>query len=189
MALLPMSKGSKVLCQRDPVSTTAAGSAVTPGNPAGVAALLALGVASAFTKLCQAAPLLAVGRNGLLGGLGDRYPQQNRWLPLPDMWRRSEQCLPSAYLPSNFCYLQRGFLLTAPLSQLQAASLHCLIGPQERPSCLPLSGLPLLVQRLLGSVCRQRHYHTGMLNRQSTPYRAHLPKKAPSSLLCPVKKA
>jgi hypothetical protein len=101
MALLPMSKGSKALPQGDPVPNAAAG-AVTIGNPAGVIALLALGVA----------------------------------------------------VPSRI----------ASLSQLQAASLHCLIGPQERPSRFPLSGSPLLGQRLPGSVCRQRYYRTGILN-------------------------
>src|SRR5262245_20697515 len=48
MALLPISKDSKVLCQRDPVPAAAAGGAVTTGNLAGVTALLALDVAGTF---------------------------------------------------------------------------------------------------------------------------------------------
>src|SRR2546425_9072348 len=34
-----------------------------------------------ITKSCQDVPLLAVGRNGILVRLGDRFPQPNRYLP------------------------------------------------------------------------------------------------------------
>jgi hypothetical protein len=68
-------------------------------------------------------------------------------------------------------------LLTSQLRPLSPRLLPCTAstGPVERPSRLPLSGSPLCVQRLLGSVCRPSSSQRILLALQeNTRHVAHL---------------
>jgi len=83
------------------------------------------------------------------------------------------------------------FLLTIQLRPLSPRLLPCTssIGPLEKPSHVPLSGFPLRMERLPGSVCRQRHRPVTMLNLNNRKnYRCSAKKRRPQAFSVPQRR-